>query len=172
MAQIITQYLELPSRAAFQPAFLADPEVQVIEMREPYPAFYRFLWLTIGREVEWDERVAWSDDQLRAYLASPTTTVLVLYLRGTPLGFIDLNAASTEPGTEVAYLGIVFGYHGRGLGKHLLSTGVQRAFDDGAARVWLHTDNYDSPHALATYRARGFRIYRTTVHEEAIGQAR
>jgi ribosomal protein S18 acetylase RimI-like enzyme len=172
MPQIITQYLELPSRQAFRPAFITDPDVQVIEMREPFPAFYRFLWLTIGREVEWDERESWSDEQLRAYLASPTTTVLVLYLRGAPVGFVDLNAASTEPGTEVAYLGIVFGYHRRGLGKHLLSLGVQRAFDDGASRVWLHTDNYDSPHALANYRERGFQINRTTVHEEAIGQAR
>jgi hypothetical protein len=64
MAQIITQYLLLPSRQAFRPAYIDDPDVQVIEMREPFPAFYRFLWLTIGREVGWDGRLSWSDDQL------------------------------------------------------------------------------------------------------------
>lgn len=168
MAEIVTQYLEVPGREHFRPSTIENPDVQVIEAREPVPEFYRFLWLAASRDVEWDEHLSWTDYTLCEYLARSTTTVLVLYLRGTPVGFVDLNAASSEPGTEVAYLGIIPAYQRRGLGKHLLSLGVQRAFDDGALRVWLHTDNYDGPHALANYLARGFRVCRTTIHEELV----
>jgi ribosomal protein S18 acetylase RimI-like enzyme len=172
MARIVTHYLELTSRELFRPALVVDPDLQVIEHGEPLPAFCRTLWLAIGQEIDWDERVSWSDETWRCHLNLSTTTVLVLYRRGTPAGFIELNAASSEPGTEISYFGLFREWRARGLGKHLLSMGVQRAFDDGATRVWLHTDNFDGPHALANYQARGFQIYRTTVHEEILASER
>ena len=49
---------------------------------------------------------------------------------------------------------------GAGLGKHLLSYGVARAWEMDAKRVWLHTCNLDGPHALANYQKRGFRIFK------------
>jgi hypothetical protein len=46
----------------------------------------------------------------------------------------------------------------------LLSVAVQRAWSQGAERVWLHTCSLDGPHALANYQARGFQIYQTKKH--------
>ncbi len=165
---VTTTYLELRERAAFRPALSDAPELQLIEAQEPLPAFYRFLYGTAGRDHVWIDRHSWSDEQLRAYLAQPNITVLVLYVRGTPAGYIELNSASHEPGTEVAYFGLFSPFHGRGLGKHLLSLGVQRAYHDGAARVWLHTCTLDGPHALANYQARGFTPYKVTTHEQEL----
>jgi len=165
---VTTTYLELRDRAAFRPALSAAPGLQLIEAQEPLPEFYRFLYGTAGRDHFWIDRHSWSDDQLRAYLAQPNITVLVLYVRGTPAGYIELNSASHEPGTEVAYFGLFPLFHGRGLGKHLLALGVQRAYHDGAARVWLHTCTLDGPHALANYQARGFVAYKTTTHEQEL----
>jgi len=45
---------------------------------------------------------------------------------------------------------------------------VQRAFDDGAQRVWLHTCTLDGPHAIANYLARGFTPYKTTTQDEPV----
>ena len=143
--------------------------------REPLPEFYRFLYDAVGREYEWIDRLGWSDEQLREYLSRPSVTVLPLYVRGTPAGYVELTTESEEdegPGTEIIYFGIIPAFHGRGLGKHLLSVGVARAFDDGASRVWLHTCSLDGPHALANYQARGFIPYKTTTHEQAIGDRR
>ena len=165
---VTTTYLELPSRAAFRPATIADPDALVLEARAPLVAFARFLYDAVGRDYHWTDRHAWSDGEWHAYLARPTTRLLVLYRQGTPAGYIELDAAATEPGTEIAYFGIIPAFQGLGLGKHLLSVGVARAFDDGAARVWLHTCTLDGPHALANYRARGFVPYRTTTHAQAI----
>ncbi len=171
---VTTTYLHLPSRAHFRPAPLDDPDLLVLEAREPSPPFYRFLYGAVGRDYRWTDRLAWSDERLREYLARPAVTLLPLYLRGVPAGYVELHAASDpdEPGTEIAYFGLIPAFQGRGLGKHLLSVGVARAFDDGAARVWLHTCTLDGPHALANYRARGFLPYKTTTHEQALNPVR
>ncbi len=165
---VTTTFLELPSRTAFRPALLDDPDLLILEAREPLPGFYRFLYDAVGRDYAWTDRLAWSDAELLRYLQSPGMTLLVLYSRGTPAGYIELNASAAEPGTEIVYFGLIPAFHGRGWGKHLLSAGVQRAYDDGAERVWLHTCTLDGPHALANYHARGFVAYKSTTHEQVM----
>jgi ribosomal protein S18 acetylase RimI-like enzyme len=165
---VTTTYLQIPSRAHFRPAFAEDPNTQIIQAYNASAGFYRFLYSSVGRDYHWIDRFAWSDERLEAHLARPTTTLLVLYVRGVPAGYVELDAASDEPGTEVAYFGLIGAFHGRGLGKHLLSAGVQRAFDDGASRVWVHTCSLDGRHALANYQARGFMPYRSTHHEQTL----
>ena len=157
---VTATYLHLPSAAHFRPALINEAELQLIESREPLPDFYRFLYNAVGRQFRWVDRLGWTDDELRAYLSQPEVTLLVLYWRGTPAGYVELLAGSDEPGTEIHYLGVIPDFHGRGFGKHLLSLGVQRAFADGAERIWLSTRTSDGPYALANYRARGFVPYR------------
>jgi ribosomal protein S18 acetylase RimI-like enzyme len=167
---VTTTYLEIPSRAAFRPATLSGSDLLLLEAREALPAFYRFLYDAVGREYAWTDRLRWSDAELQTYLERPSVTLLVLYYHGTPAGYVELDSDSPEPGTQVVYFGIIPAFHGRGFGKHLLSAGVQRAFDDGAERVWVHTCTLDGPHALANYRARGFVEYKTTTHQQVIAR--
>lgn len=171
--EITITWLELRSREQLRPATLDDPELLLLAAREPAVGYSRFLYDAVGRDYAWTDRRAWSDTALYDYLARPTTTLLVLYWRGVPAGYLELNAASDEPGTEIAYFGVLPAFHGRGFGKHLLSLGARRAFDDGATRVWLHTCTLDGPHALANYQARGFTPYRTLTepYEPAAGVA-
>ncbi len=165
---VTTTYLHLPSRAHFCPAMSDAPDRLILEAREPLVAFARFLYAVVGRDYYWIDRYTWSDAAWHNYLTHPGVTQLVLYLRGTPAGYIELNAAAEEAGTEIAYFGIISTFQGRGLGKHLLSHGVQHAFNAGAERVWLHTCTLDGPHALANYQARGFLPYRTMTHEQVL----
>lgn len=165
---VTTTYLHIPSRAHFRPAFVQHPDAQLMQAHNASAGFYRFLYGSVGRDYHWTDRFAWSDEQLETHLARPTTTLLVLYVRGVPAGYVELDTASSEPGTEVAYFGLIGAFHGRGLGKHLLSAGLQRAFDDGAERVWVHTCTLDGRHALANYQARGFMPYHSTKHEQLL----
>jgi ribosomal protein S18 acetylase RimI-like enzyme len=158
---VVTTYLHLTSREHFRPALIHEPHIQVMEAREPLPAFYRFLYQAVGQRYYWLDRQWWSDDDLYSYLSQSEVVLLVLYVHGTPAGYIELLHTSEEPGTEIVYFGLIPDFHGRGLGKHLLSVGVQQAFDAGAERVWLNTCTLDGPHALANYQARGFVPYRS-----------
>jgi len=151
-------YLEMTSLAAFRPAYSSDPNLAVIQAHIPLVPFYRFLYQTVGEPWIWLDRNGWTDEQLHATLAAANTSVYVLYVSGTPAGYIELD---TQPeATEIAYFGLIPAFFGRGYGKHLLSFGVQRAWEAGAKRVWVHTCNLDGENALPNYEKRGFQIYK------------
>lgn len=154
---LITTYLEMIDPAQFRPAYSAAQNVTIMQMEEPDIAFYRFLYSEVGEAWRWRDRLLLPEDELRAILADDATDVHVLYEDGVPAGYIELFQEGED--TEIAYFGLRPGFMGRGLGKHLLSYGVERAWEAGAKRVWVHTCNLDSPHALPTYQARGFEVY-------------
>jgi GNAT superfamily N-acetyltransferase len=61
---------------------------------------------------------------------------------------------------EIAYFGLLPQFIGRGIGGTLLTSAIERAWEMGAARVWVHTCSLDGPSALGNYQARGFRYYK------------
>jgi ribosomal protein S18 acetylase RimI-like enzyme len=158
---VLATYFHLPTRSHFRPACTNDTSVTLIESKFPLVSFYRFLYASVGSGYWWVDRLRWSDNELKAHLEGPDVTILVLYVDGTPAGYAELDSSSSEPGTEIRYMGIFPEFHGRGFGKHLLSCAVEHAFTDGATRVWLSTRSTDGPHAIRNYQGRGFVAYRT-----------
>lgn len=154
---LVTTYLEMTDPAQFKPAYNQNPDAVINKMAHPDVPFYRFLYQAVGAQWAWRDRLEMSNSALYAELSKPTTHVHVLYVSGTPAGYIELNHQRHE--TEVAYFGLREAFFGRGLGKHLLSYGIAKAWELGTERIWLHTCNLDGPHALANYRKRGFRVY-------------
>jgi len=154
---LITTYLEITDPTQFKPVFVDHPDFDIIEMTQPDVEFYLFLYRSVGEKWRWFDRLKYSHEQMNAILYNRNVNIYVIYQGGVPGGYIELEQDGDS--TEVAYFGLREGFIGRGLGKHLLSFGVQRAFENGARRVWLHTCNLDSPHALANYQKRGFTVY-------------
>lgn len=154
---LITIYLEMTSSADFRPGFIRADDFQILQLQQPDVEFYRFLYRSVGGKWRWRDRLALTDSELEAILANPLVTVDVLYAGGAPAGYVEL--ARQEGDTEIAYFGLRESHMGRGYGKHLLSYGIARAWEDGARRVWVHTCNLDGPHALENYLKRGFKIY-------------
>ena len=159
MSTLTTTYLEMTSPAEFIPAYSSDPALSIQEAKTPLAAFYRFLYGAVGEQWRWFDRNAWTDFELEAWLARPSTTLYVLYVNGTPAGYIELDHQPDSSGTEIAYFGLMNRFFGRGYGKHLLSFGIQSAWDSGAKRVWVHTCNLDGRYALQTYQNRGMKVY-------------
>jgi hypothetical protein len=54
----------------------------------------------------------------------------------------------------------------RAAGGVLLTAAVERAWEMGASRVWVHTCSLDAPAALPSYEARGFRRFKTETVEK------
>lgn len=160
---LVTTYLEMTHREQFRPTLSDDPRIRVEPMQSADVSFYRFLYRAVGEKWRWRDRLTLSGDDLRRILNRETTQVHVLYYDGSPAGYVELNRDSKRS-VEIAYFGLREEYMGRGLGKHLLSYGIQQAWAMGAERIWLHTCNLDGPHALSNYQKRGFRIYMS--HEE------
>ena len=116
----------------------------MIELEYVDVDYYRFLYGAVGGPWNWTDRLHESCmEELRQELASPEMTVDVFYVSGAPVGFMESIREGRE--TEIIYFGLRESFFGRGLGKHFLSVGVQRIWDSGAQRVWLHTCNMDGP---------------------------
>ncbi len=156
---LTTTYLEMVSKEDFAPAFIRASDIEIVTMEMPDLGFYKFLYQSVGEEWAWRDRLQMSNSELRKILASANTQVHVMYVSGSPAGYVELYRHE-DGSVEIAYFGLRRNYMGRGLGKHLLSYGVDRAWDMGAKRVWLHTCSLDGPHALSNYQKRGFRIFK------------
>jgi GNAT superfamily N-acetyltransferase len=78
---------------------------------------------------------------------------------GDTAGYFELKKWE-DGSTEIAYFGLLQKFIGRGLGKYLLTSAVERAWADGATRVWLHTCTDDDTAALPNYLKRGFKPYK------------
>jgi ribosomal protein S18 acetylase RimI-like enzyme len=159
-ATITTYYLEMTDAAALRPRRLARADVEIRRAAIPSPELNRFFYTAVGGDWYWLERLVWTYDRWLAYLERPELETWILWVDGTPAGYFELE---DQPGgnVEIVYFGVLPRFTGQGLGGHLLTAAVERAWQKGAARVWLHTCTLDHPGAVANYRARGFQIFRT-----------
>jgi ribosomal protein S18 acetylase RimI-like enzyme len=128
------------------------------------PSLWRYLYTEVGREYHWVDRLDWTDDDIARYLADPSVELWVLREGGEVAGYFELRK---EPGgdVEIAYFGLLPAVTGRGLGRYLLTSAVERAWARGASRVWVHTSSLDHSSALPNYLARGFRVWKQEVYE-------
>jgi len=155
---VSTYFLELlAGDTPGEPASL--PEGFSVTLAERSGGLNRSFYERVGRAWQWTDRLSWSDDQWQAYASRPQLETWIASVEGVPAGYFELDT-DQDGNTEIAYFGLLSGFIGRGLGKHLLCAAIRRAWESGATRVWVHTCTLDHPHALGNYRARGFTIYR------------
>ena len=155
---VTVTYLEMKSPDQRSPAPGWTEPVTVQRAERPTVSFYRYLYDTVGADWDWYERRRLSDDALAAIIHDDAVEVYVLRVRGTPVGYAELDRR-VEGEVEIAYFGLVPDYIGRGLGPALLDWALERAWSYRPRRVWLHTCSLDHPKALAVYRRAGFEVY-------------
>jgi len=156
--EVTTWYLEMLGPNQLREADTPRSDVRVERAEVPSPELNRFLYTAVGGEWYWLDRLQWGYARWLAYLDRPALETWVLYVSGTPAGYVELEM-QTGDNVEIAYFGLLPRFIGLKLGGYLLSVGVKRAWERGARRVWVHTCSQDGPNALANYKARGFSVY-------------
>jgi len=170
---VTTWSLEQTSPDDRLPAAVPGHDVRIVRAEVPSPEFSRYLYASVGGDIHWTDRLGWTYARWREDLDRPGVETWVAYDRGTPAGYVQLEAQD-EGAVEIVYFGLIPAFRGRGIGGHLLSYGVARAWDLGerlpqrtpTKRVWLHTCSRDGEHAMDNYLRRGFRLFDTRVEEE------
>ncbi|MEM1279678.1 MAG: GNAT family N-acetyltransferase [Cyanobacteria bacterium P01_H01_bin.152] len=157
---LTTWYLEMLSPDDLRPKRTELPELTVQQAAIPSPEFSRFLYTSVGGYWHWRDRLPWTYDQWLAYLKQPELETWVAYLSGTPAGYCEL-ITQPDQSVKVEYFGLLPQFIGQGVGGHLLTCGIERAWAIGTQRVWLHTCSLDSQYAYRNYEARGFTRYKT-----------
>ena len=155
---VTVTYLEMtsPDQRTAPPEW-AEPAT-VLHAERPTISFYRYLYDTVGADWDWFERRRLSDEALAAIIHDDAVEVFVLYVRGVPAGYVELDRR-VEHELEIAYFGLMPDYVGRGFGPCLLGWALERAWSYRPRRVWLHTCSLDHPKALSVYRRAGFEVY-------------
>jgi GNAT superfamily N-acetyltransferase len=170
---VTTWSLEQTSPADLRPAAEPAGDVRIVRAEVPSPEFSRFLYTAVGGDIRWADRLGLTYAQWEETLTRPGVETWVAYERGTPAGYVELEAQE-EGAVEIVYFGLIPAFRGRRIGGHLLSYATARAWDLGerrpelppTKRVWLHTCSKDGPHAMDNYLRRGFTLFDTKVEEE------
>ena len=157
--EVVVTYLEMNQRPTHVPVPHRGEKLALMRVERPVPSFYRYLYNTVGAPWLWYERRLLDEDSLCDIVHHHKVEVYVLYVGGNPAGFVELDGRSGE-GIEIAFLGLLPEFIGRGLGHYLLDWSVAQAWDKEPERVWVHSCNLDHPHAIAVYQRAGFEPYR------------
>jgi GNAT superfamily N-acetyltransferase len=167
--EVTRTYLEMRSPAELKAARSDDQRVRIEQIHDCTPSFYRHLYVEVGRNYHWIDRLPWTDEQIAAHLQLPENSVWLMTYDGETSGYFELRRCE-DGSVEVAYFGLMPQFIGRGLGKHLLTCATEQAWTDGANRVWLHTCTLDDPAALPNYLKRGFRPFKTEEYTANLGE--
>ncbi|MBC6459170.1 GNAT family N-acetyltransferase [Actinomadura sp. HBU206391] len=170
MEEIIT-YLQMTSADELNPA--RPVPGMVLERIDRASPLIAATQVRIGAPHGWPSAVR-SDEEWTEWLSHPLRQYWSIRYENELAGITDLEPQS-DGEVEITTFGLLPEFVGRGLGGHALTLTVRQAWAVeplGAAsvsRVWLHTSTMDHPNALANYRRRGFRPYRTRVrrHDDA-----
>jgi ribosomal protein S18 acetylase RimI-like enzyme len=157
LEDVIT-YLEMLDRPTGKRVSAPLDKLALMRAKDCTVSFYRYLYNTVGEAWLWFERRLTDDATLAGLIAKPTIEIFVLYVRGVPAGFFELDTAAPRE-TKLCYFGLIPDFIGRRLGPYLLQAAIDQAWSRPLDRFWLHTSTYDHPKALATYQRAGFVVY-------------
>ncbi len=157
--EVTIYYLEMTDPRDLRPKRVTHDTLEIRQAEVPSPELNRFLYTAVGGGWYWIDRLNWTYQQWLEWIDRPEVETWVAYVCGTPAGYFELESQS-QGNVEIAYFGLLPQFIGKGLGSHLLTVAVERAWQMGVSRVWVHTCTLDHPGALANYRARGFRLFR------------
>jgi GNAT superfamily N-acetyltransferase len=163
---VVRTYLELTDASAIRaPASppRTDAPIAIARIEPPDGPTSRWFYENVGRDYQWTDNVGRTDAEWQAWAERVETWVLTV--DGERAGYHELRRED-EANVEIAYFGLLPHAQGQGLGGHLLTHALRRAFEL-APRAWVHTCTLDGPHALPNYQARGLRPFRTEVLGEA-----
>lgn len=151
LAAVVT-FLEMRAR----PADLAVPSSTLRLARiHASPAVYRALFRLVGAPWLWFSRLVMTDVALAAILDDPMVELFEVRDGEEVVGMLELDRRAASR-CELAFVGLVPAYAGRGHGKWLLAEAVARAWREGTTHVSVHTCSLDHPAALTAYRRAGF----------------
>jgi GNAT superfamily N-acetyltransferase len=155
---VTTWFLEMKSPEKLRRSAVPQPVPRFERASVPSPELGRFLYTAVGGDWFWRERLEWDYARWMQWIGRAELETWLLHVQGTPAGFVELEKQAGDD-VEIVSFGLLPRFMGRGLGGHLLTLGLERAWEMGARRVWVHTCSLDAPVALKNFEARVIHRY-------------
>lgn len=151
----VVTYLEQTSRPKLFVPMPVNLQVALMKQVDMPLHFYRYLQYRTGLEYHWVARLRLDDEALQKIIHDPATSIHVLYLKGAPAGFFELNSIDPET-VSLEYLGLMRHARGLGLGRWFLSQALEAAWGLNPLSVKVNTCTLDHSAALPLYQKLGF----------------
>jgi ribosomal protein S18 acetylase RimI-like enzyme len=123
----------------------------------------KFFYKNIGKKHKWIDRLVWTEAQWIDYVSNKNIKTYVFKFKNNLAGFFELIFHREKKEVEIAYFGLLEEFQNKKLGSYLLSQAIQKSFNSGIERVWVHTCSLDHKNALNNYIARGMKIFKTEI---------
>jgi ribosomal protein S18 acetylase RimI-like enzyme len=123
----------------------------------------KFFYKNIGKKHKWIDRLVWTEAQWIDYVSNKNIKTYVFKFKNNLAGFFELIFHIEKKEVEIAYFGLLEEFQNKKLGSYLLSQAIQKSFNSGIKRVWVHTCSLDHKNALNNYIARGMKIFKTEI---------
>ena len=134
---------------------------KISEVKPPDFQLNKFFYKQIGKNHRWIDRLVWEDKKWIEYVENPNVKTFVLKDDNNLVGYYETIRSLYNDHTEIAYFGILEEYYGKKCGGYLLSEAINKLFEEGISRVWLHTCSLDHKNAIKNYLARGMQIFKS-----------
>ena len=123
----------------------------------------KFLYKQIGKRHYWVDRLIWTDQDWIKYVSRFDLYTYILKVNHEIAGFFEFIFHKEKLEIEIAYLGLLEEYIGKGLGGCLLSEAIKIAWTFKIHRTWVHTCSLDHKNALNNYLARGMSVFNSEI---------
>ena len=164
MNSVIT-YLEMTQRPTSPTPTRPAMPIALMRAQDMPVSFYRYLYNAVGEDWLWYERRLVDDETLAATIQNPDVFVYVLYVKGSPAGYGELDLRFGKDRVELEYFGLLPEFIGLKLGRYFLRWLVDEAWTHEPERVTVNTCDLDHPRALGVYQSTGFMPYQRETKE-------
>ena len=159
--EVQRNYLEINSIQDLKKV-IEPEEYYSLELLDPVNfQLNKFFYKNIGKKHKWIDRLVWTDAQWIDYVSNKNVKTYVFKFKNDLAGFFELISHDDKKEVEIAYFGLLEEFQNKKLGSYLLSEAIQKSFNRGIDRVWVHTCSLDHKNALNNYIARGMKIFKT-----------
>jgi len=154
-------FLEINSVKNLKRSKSPGSNFKISEVKPPDFQLNKFFYKQIGKNHRWIDRLVWEDKKWIEYVENPNVKTFVLKDDNNLVGYYETIRSIYNDHTEIAYFGILEEYYGKKCGGYLLSEAINKLFEEGISRVWLHTCSLDHKNAIKNYLARGMQIFKS-----------
>ena len=161
IVSVVRSFLEINSVKNLNRSKSPGSNFKISEVKPSNFQLNKFFYKQIGKNHRWIDRLVWEDKKWIEYVENPNVKTFVLKDDNNLAGYYETIRSLYNDHTEIAYFGILEEYYGKKCGGYLLSEAINKLFEEGISRVWLHTCSLDHKNAIKNYLARGMQIFKS-----------
>src|SRR5215203_4001500 len=87
----VRTYLEMSEPADLSPSPAPALNTRIEKEARCPPALWRSLYTEVGRQYNWVDRLAWTDDEIARYLSDPALELWILRVDDVVAGYFELR---------------------------------------------------------------------------------